>query len=283
MYLLNLGYQEIRSAKFMSNSLPGDMTKNRPFYTSVKNEEEIFKKCHQAKLPLILKGPTGCGKSRFVDAMAFDLNLPIVTVACNEDTSATDLIGRFLIKGNETVWQDGPLTRAVRTGALLYLDEVVEAREDVIVLIHSLSDYRRILYIDALTESVQCPESFQLILSYNPGYQKSFKDLKPSTKQRFVSIEFGYAKPDVEAKIVMTESGLEEKQCRALVALANKIRSLAELSLAESVSTRLLVNAAILIKAGVESRSACEVAIANALSDDHDVIRAINDLISLYL
>lgn len=267
----------------MSNTLPGNTIKNRPFYTTVKNEEEIFKKCHQAKLPLILKGPTGCGKSRFVDAMAFDLKLPIVTVACNEDTSATDLIGRFLIKGNETVWQDGPLTRAVRTGALLYLDEVVEAREDVIVLIHSLSDYRRILYIDALTESVQCPDSFQLILSYNPGYQKSFKDLKPSTKQRFVSIEFGYAKPDIETKIVMTESGLEEKQCRALVALANKIRSLAELSLAESVSTRLLVNAAILIKAGVENRSACEVAIANALSDDSDVIKAINDLISLYL
>lgn len=267
----------------MSNSLPGDMTKNRPFYTSVKNEEEIFKKCHQAKLPLILKGPTGCGKSRFVDAMAFDLKLPIVTVACNEDTSATDLIGRFLIKGNETVWQDGPLTRAVRTGALLYLDEVVEAREDVIVLIHSLSDYRRVIYIDALTESIQCPENFQLILSYNPGYQKSFKDLKPSTKQRFVSIEFGYAKPDIEAKIVMTESGLEEKLCRALVALASKIRSLAELSLAESVSTRLLVNAAILIKAGVEIRSACEVAISNALSDDRDVVRAINDLISLYL
>jgi len=267
----------------MNNTLPGDINKNRPFYTSVKNEEEIFKKCHQAKLPLILKGPTGCGKSRFVDAMAFDLNLPVVTVACNEDTSATDLIGRFLIKGNETVWQDGPLTRAVRTGALLYLDEVVEAREDVIVLIHSLSDYRRNLYIDALTESIHCPESFQLILSYNPGYQKSFKDLKPSTKQRFVSIEFDYAKPEIETKIVSTESGLEEKSARALVALANKIRSLAELSLAESVSTRLLVNAALLIKAGVNTRAACEVAISNALSDDRDVIKAINDLISLYL
>ncbi len=256
---------------------------NRPFYTTVKNEEEIFKKCHQAKLPLILKGPTGCGKSRFVDAMAFDLKLPIITVACNEDTSATDLIGRFLIKGNETVWQDGPLTRAVKTGALLYLDEVVEAREDVIVLIHSLSDYRRILYIDATSESIHAPDSFQLILSYNPGYQKSFKDLKPSTKQRFVSIEFDYAKPDIEAKIVMAESGLEERMSKSLVMLANKIRALHELSLAESVSTRLLVNAAILIKSGVEARSACEVAISNSLSDDRDVIKAINELVSLYL
>lgn len=256
---------------------------NRPFYTTVKNEEEIFKKCHQAKLPLILKGPTGCGKSRFVDAMAFDLKLPIITVACNEDTSATDLIGRFLIKGNETVWQDGPLTRAVKTGAILYLDEVVEAREDVIVLIHSLSDYRRILYIDATSESIHAPDSFQLILSYNPGYQKSFKDLKPSTKQRFVSIEFDYAKPDIEAKIVMTESGLEERMCKSLVMLANKIRALHELSLAESVSTRLLVNAAILIKSGVDARSACEVAVSNSLSDDRDVIKAINELVSLYL
>ncbi len=255
----------------------------RPFYTNVKNEEEIFKKCHQAKLPLILKGPTGCGKSRFVDAMAFDLKLPIITVACNEDTSATDLVGRFLIKGNETVWQDGPLTRAVRTGALLYLDEVVEAREDVIVLIHSLSDYRRTLYIDALSESIKCPDSFQLILSYNPGYQKSFKELKPSTKQRFVSLEFDYAKPDIETLIVKEESGLDEKNCKSLVALANKIRTLHELSLAESVSTRLLVNTAILIHAGVNPRVASEVSIANALSDDRDVIRAISDLVSLYL
>lgn len=267
----------------MSNALPGDFLLARPFYSNVKNEEDVFKRCHQAKLPVILKGPTGCGKSRFVDAMAFDLKLPVVTVACNEDTSATDLIGRFLIKGNETVWQDGPLTRAVKTGALLYLDEVVEAREDVIVLIHSLSDYRRELYLDALSERIKAPESFQLILSYNPGYQKSFKELKPSTKQRFVSIEFGYAKPEIEAKILREESKLDEKRCKSLVSLANKIRSLHELSLAESVSTRLLVNAAILINSGLNERQACEVAISNALSDDQDAVKAINDLISLYL
>ncbi|MCK6593930.1 MAG: CbbQ/NirQ/NorQ/GpvN family protein [Bacteriovoracaceae bacterium] len=267
----------------MNSNLPDNTNFSRPFYNNVRNEEDVFKRCHQAKLPLILKGPTGCGKSRFVDAMAFDLKLPLITVACNEDTSATDLIGRFLIKGNETVWQDGPLTRAVRTGALLYLDEVVEAREDVIVLIHSLSDYRRILYIDALSEKIVAPNSFQLILSYNPGYQKSFKELKPSTKQRFVSIEFGYAKPDIEAKIIRAESELDEKRCRSLVSLANKIRSLHELSLAESVSTRLLVNAAILINSGLNEREACEVAISNALSDDQDVIRALNDLVSLYM
>lgn len=267
----------------MNNLLNGNALKNRPFYQALSNEEEIFKKCHSTKLPVLLKGPTGCGKSRFVDAMAFDLDLPVVTVACNEDTSATDLIGRFLIKGNETVWQDGPLTRAVRTGAILYLDEVIEAREDVIVLIHSLSDYRRILYLDALAEVIKAPASFQLVLSYNPGYQKSFKELKPSTRQRFVALNFAYPKPEVEASIVQNETGVEEKLARNLVNLANKIRSLHELGLAESVSTRLLVNAAILIKNGLDPRGACEVAISHALTDDLDATRALRDLVALYL
>lgn len=255
----------------------------RPFYKKIGNEEEVFINCHRTKLPILLKGPTGCGKSRFVDAMAFDLGVPVITVACNEDTSATDLLGRFLIKGNETVWQDGPLTRAVRTGSILYLDEVIEAREDVIVLIHSLSDYRRTLNIDALSEVVKAPDSFQLVLSYNPGYQKSFKDLKPSTRQRFVSLEFSYPKPDIESQIIQKESGLNEKMSHKLVALGNKIRSLGELGLAESVSTRLLVNAGILISSGLEARMACDVSIANSLTDDQDATRALKDIVALYI
>jgi nitric oxide reductase NorQ protein len=267
----------------MSKTSENDNSVKRPFYQAIDNEIEIFKNCHQARLPILLKGPTGCGKSRFVDAMAFDLDLPLVTVACNEDTSATDLVGRFLIKGNETVWQDGPLTRAVRTGAILYLDEVIEAREDVIVLIHSLSDYRRILYIDALAEVIHAPVNFQMVLSYNPGYQKSFKELKASTRQRFVALNFNYPMPETEALIVRKEAGVDEKMSKTLVSLANKVRSLSELGLAESVSTRLLVNAGHLIREGVNPRLAAEVAIANALSDEMDTTRALKDLVALYL
>lgn len=259
------------------------MSNERPFYQAIGQEEEIFKYSHKAKLPVILKGPTGCGKSRFVDAVAFDLKLPLITVACNEDTSATDLVGRFLIKGNETVWQDGPMTRAVKTGAIFYLDEVVEAREDVIVLIHSLTDYRRVLYIDALAEAIHAPASFQLVMSYNPGYQKSFKELKPSTRQRFIALSFAYPKPDVEAQIVMKESGAPEKICKNLVSLANKIRSLSELGLTENVSTRLIVNSALLIQQGVNHRLAAEVGIAEALTDETDAVRAIKDIVALYL
>lgn len=267
----------------MNSNVQQSTNENHPYYQFIDNEGEIFKECFKSKLPILLKGPTGCGKSRFVDYMAHDLKLPLITVACNEDTTATDLVGRFLIKGNETVWQDGPLTRAVRLGAILYLDEVVEAREDVIVLIHSLSDYRRILYIDQISETIKAPETFQLVLSYNPGYQKSFKDLKPSTRQRFVALNFSYPKPELETQIVKNETGIEEKMSKNLVGLANKIRSLHELGLAESVSTRLIVNAGKLIKNNVSPRIACEVAIANALTDDLETIRAIKDLIALWI
>lgn len=267
----------------MSNNQNISHEKVSPYYQLINNEDLVFTHCHKAKLPVILKGPTGCGKSRFVDKMAYDLGLPLITVACNEDTSATDLLGRFLLKGNETVWQDGPMTRAVRTGAIFYLDEVVEAREDVIVLIHSLTDYRRMLYIDALAEAVQAPASFQLVMSYNPGYQKSFKELKASTRQRFVALSFHYPIPEIEVQIVMRETGANEKTCKNLVALANKIRSLSELGLAESVSTRLIVNAALLINQGVNPRLAADVAIAQALTDEVDSTRALKDLSALYL
>lgn len=260
-----------------------NQNKLSPYYQVIDNEDLIFKECHKAKLPVILKGPTGCGKSRFIDKMAFDLDLPLITVACNEDTSATDLLGRFLIKGNETVWQDGPITRAVRTGAIFYLDEVVEAREDVIVLIHSLTDYRRVLYVDALAESLQAPATFQLVMSYNPGYQKSFKELKASTRQRFVALNFNYPKSEIEAQIITTETGASEKISKSLVALATKIRSLTELGLAESVSTRLLVNAAFLIQQGVNPRLAADVAISQALTDEVDSTKALKDLCALYL
>lgn len=257
--------------------------RGRPYYEATGQEEEVFKLCHSSKLPVLLKGPTGCGKSRFVDAMAFDLGIPLITVACNEDTSATDLLGRFLIKGNETVWQDGPLTRAVRTGAILYLDEVVEAREDVIVLIHSLTDYRRSLFIDAIGESLIAPPSFQMVLSYNPGYQRSFKELKNSTRQRFVALTFSYPTASLETQIVIQESKAPEKLCSRLVTLANKIRSLSELGLAESVSTRLIVNAALLTQGGLNPRLAADVAIAQSLSDEPDANRALRDLAALYL
>lgn len=258
-------------------------SESRPYYEATGKEEEVFKLCHSSKLPMLLKGPTGCGKSRFVDAMAFDLGVPLITVACNEDTSATDLLGRFLIKGSDTVWQDGPLTRAVRMGAILYLDEVVEAREDVIVLIHSLTDYRRSLFIDAIGESIVAPPSFQMVLSYNPGYQRSFKELKASTRQRFVALTFGYPSASVETKIVITESKAPEKLCEKLVALANKIRSLSELGLSESVSTRLIVNAALLAQGGLNPRLAADVAIAQSLSDEPESNRALRDLAALYL
>lgn len=266
-----------------SNVHPNQSNLTRPYYQLVGNEGDVFKACHQSKLPILLKGPTGCGKSRFVDAMAFDLNISLVTVSCNEDTTASDLIGRFLIKGNETVWQDGPLTRAIRSGAILYLDEVIEAREDVIVLIHSLTDYRRTLYIDALAEVIKAPDSFQLVISYNPGYQKSFKELKPSTRQRFVSLEFQYPKTEIEIEIVTKEAKIEKSMASKLVNLSTKIRNLNELGLTESVSTRLLVNAGVLMNSGLSPRSAAEVAIANSLTDDQDTIRALNEIIALHL
>ncbi len=254
-----------------------------PFYFPVGNEKELFKDCFKSKLPLLIKGPTGCGKSRLVDAMAFELDLPLVTVSCNEDTTASDLLGRFVIKGNETIWNDGPVSKAVRTGGILYLDEVVEAREDVMVLIHSLSDYRRMLFIDTISEALKAPENFMLVMSYNPGYQRSFKELKPSTRQRFVAMTFQYPEETVEAKIIQGETGLESDKITKLVKLASKIRSLNELGLAENVSTRLLVNCAHLIKKGMEARAAAQFAIIEALSDDNETLKALKDLTALYL
>jgi nitric oxide reductase NorQ protein len=209
------------------------------FYLETGRESELFAKAWAARLPLMLKGPTGCGKTRFVEYMAAKLGRKLITVACNEDTTATDLLGRHLLIGGETRWTDGPVTRAVREGAILYLDEVAEARADAIVVIHSLTDHRRELFLDRTGETLHAPPEFMLVVSFNPGYQRSMRELKPSTRQRFIGLGFSYPAEDLEIRIITGETGLEDKQARSLVSIAKKVRALTELSLLESVSTRL--------------------------------------------
>jgi nitric oxide reductase NorQ protein len=253
----------------------------QPYYKIVGQEETIFEHTFKNKLPLLLKGPTGTGKSRFVEFMAHKMGKKLFTVACHEETSATDLIGRYIIKGAETVWVDGPMTKAVKEGAMLYLDEVAEARPDIIVALHSLTDHRRTLFIDKTGETVKADDNFMLIATYNPGYQKGFKELKPSTRQRFVSMSFVYPDQKIETEILVQETGVDSDIAKRLVMIGEKIRNLTELGLAETVSTRLLVDAAILIKSGLPKRLACNVAIAEPLTDDEDTLEALKDLISL--
>lgn len=255
----------------------------QPFYLPSGDEVAVFAACHARRLPVMLKGPTGCGKTRFVEHMAWHLRRPLVTVACHDDLSASDLVGRYLVRGSETVWQDGPLTRAVRAGALCYLDEVVEARQDTIVVIHPLTDDRRVLPIDKTGELVPAAAGFQLVVSYNPGYQHLLKDLKPSTRQRFVALEFTVPPPDREIAIVVHEGGVGHPEAADLVALAGRIRKLRDRGLPEVPSTRLLVAAARLIASGVTPREACRVAIAAPLTDDPDLLAAAQDLIAALL
>lgn len=251
------------------------------YYRKVHHEVEIFRAAHTSKLPVLLKGPTGCGKTRFVEWMAAEKQTPLVTVSCNEDTSAADLIGRFLIKGGDTVWQDGPVTRAVKNGSFLYLDEIAEAREDVVVVLHALCDYRQEIHIDRLNETVKAANGFQLVVSFNPGYQGSLKDLKPSTRQRFVSISFDYPTQEIESEIVASESGCKPELAKKLCALAQQIRSLDELTLRETVSTRLLIHAARLVQSGLNERLASEAGLIHALTDDKETTRALQDLCNL--
>lgn len=253
------------------------------FYKETGKEVEVFKHAFNNKLPLLLKGPTGTGKSRFVEYMAKEMNKQLYTVACHEETSATDLIGRYILKGSDTVWVDGPMTRAVREGAFLYLDEIAEARPDIIVALHSLTDHRRALYIDKTGESLIAVDDFMLIATYNPGYQKGFKELKPSTRQRFLSLSFSYPAAAIETEILIGETGVDESTASRLVKLGGKVRNLTELGLAETVSTRLLVDAAYLIKSGLPPRLACEVAVAEPLSDDPDTIISVKDMIHLIM
>jgi nitric oxide reductase NorQ protein len=254
---------------------------DRPYYRNIKSEHDIFRSAFETRLPVLLKGPTGCGKSRFVEKVAFEARQKLVQVSCNEDTSASDLLGRFLIKGGDTVWQDGPVTRAVRDGAILYLDEIAEAREDVIVVLHSLSDHRRELYIDRINETIKASQNFQLIASFNPGYQSRLKEMKPSTRQRFVTIDFDYPSEEIEIEILLHETGIDESRAKKLVVLARQIRSLTEIGLRETVSTRLLVHTAQLIKSGLESRTACDAGIVQVLTDEKESIQALRDLVAL--
>jgi len=259
------------------------MTKKIPYYLPVAKETEVFEKTFENKLPLLLKGPTGTGKSRFIEYMAARLDKKLLTIACHEETSATDLIGRFIIKGSEAVWIDGPLTKAVREGYIIYLDEIAEARPDVIVAIHPLTDHRRELYIDKLGEIVKAHPDFMLVASFNPGYQRGFKELKPSTKQRFVAVSFAYPKPEMEQEILINETGIDKNIAKKLVNIAGKIRNLTELGLSETVSTRLLVDAAKLIKSDLPKRLSVHVAIIEPLSDEPEIIEALRDLTNLLI
>ncbi|MCD9045551.1 MULTISPECIES: CbbQ/NirQ/NorQ/GpvN family protein [unclassified Luteimonas] len=250
-----------------------------PYYLPTGNEVGIVEQCHAGGLAVMLKGPTGCGKTRFVEHMAWRLGRPLITVSCHDDLTASDLIGRFLIRHDDTVWQDGPLTRAVREGAICYLDEVVEARQDTIVVLHPLTDYRRILPIDRTGETLEAAPGFQLVISYNPGYQRMLKDLKPSTRQRFVAIELGFPEPAAEAAIVARESGVERGTAVALVELAGRLRSLRDRGLAEVPSTRLLIAAGRLVASGIGVRDACNAAVIAPLSDDPTLLGAMRELV----
>lgn len=304
---------------------PGDPTQARasrlqaePWYLPISDEIEVFEAAWKARLPVLLKGPTGCGKTRFIEHMAWrihrgpasakgalsggvtgagigagadgesgragpPLDIPLLTVACHEDLTASDLIGRYLLSNDATVWQDGPLTRAVRSGALCYLDEVVEARKDTTVVIHSLTDHRRVLPIDKTGELLDAHPDFLLVISYNPGYQSALKDLKTSTRQRFVALEFDYPPPEQEARIIAHESGIDPNRAMALAQVGQRIRQLREQGLEDGVGTRALVHAGALMAQGVSPRRACDVALAQSLTEDPALRQAIQDVCDLLL
>ncbi len=249
-----------------------------PYYEPVGEEIAVFEAAYRNGLPVLLKGPTGCGKTRFMEHMAWRLQLPLITVSCHDDLTASDLVGRFLVRGGETVWVDGPLARAVRNGSLCYLDEVVEARKDTTVVIHPLADDRRVLPMEKVGELLEAPPEFCLAMSYNPGYQSVLKDLKQSTRQRFVALEFDYPEASLEQKIVEKESGIDSRMARQLVKFAQMTRNLKGQGLDEGASTRLLVHAAKLMAADVAPVIACRSAIAQALTDDPDMLSAVNEL-----
>lgn len=254
-----------------------------PYYHTVGKEVEVFEHAYKNKIPFLLKGPTGTGKSRFIEYMAHELDKKLITISCHEETSSTDLVGRFIIKGAETVWMDGPLTLAVKEGAIIYLDEIAEARPDVIVAIHSLTDHRRELFIDKLGKTVKAHEDFMLVASFNPGYQRGFKELKPSTRQRFVAVSFDYPEAKIEKEILVSETDIDEATAKKLVNIATKIRNLTELGLTETVSTRLLVDAAKLIHSGLPKRLSVKVAVVEPLTDDLEVVEALTDLCDLMI
>jgi nitric oxide reductase NorQ protein len=275
---------------FRSNEASEVLTDNHPvrsskapFYRAVGDEIEVFQAASRRGLPVLLKGPTGCGKTRFVEAMAHELGCELITVAGHEDMTSADLVGRFLLKGGDTVWVDGPLTRAVREGAIFYLDEVVEARQDTTVVIHPLADHRRELPVDRLGTTLPAAPGFQLVISYNPGYQSVLKNLKESTRQRFVAIALGFPPVETETEVVGHEAGIDPETAHALVMLGNAIRNLNNSPLREVSSTRMLVLAGALFAEGLSLRSAVQSAIVQVLTDDEDVVRALGELVDAVL
>ncbi len=275
------------------------MLEEEPFYLPVHDEVEIFETAYRQKLPVLLKGPTGCGKTRFIEYMSWRLGrpmatakkqakdgasanggLPLVTIACHEDLTASDLVGRYLLEGQETKWLDGPLSRAVKAGAICYLDEIVEARKDTTVLIHPLTDHRRLLPVEKRGQILQAHEHFLLVMSYNPGYQSALKDLKQSTRQRFISMEFDYPPRDIESRVIQHEGGVSMDVATSLAKLGEKVRNLKEHGLEEGVSTRLLIYAAKLMAGGITPRRACQTAVVWALCDDRDVQRSIEEVVA---
>ena len=251
-----------------------------PYYERVGSEVELFDAAYANGLPILLKGPTGCGKTRFMEYMAWRLKRPLITVSCHDDLTTSDLVGRYLVKGGETIWVDGPLTRAVRAGGICYLDEIVEARKDTMVVIHPLADDRRMMPIEKLGQLLQAPREFCLAISYNPGYQSVLKELKQSTRQRFVALSFDYPKAELEAKIIRHETGLDQTATSKLLKLAEMTRNLKGNGLEEGASTRLLVHAGKLIARGIDARAACQGAVSLAVTDDDDMIAAVNELIA---
>ena len=292
---------EAKSTTFKEYLIEEYLIKEEPFYLPVKDEVQIFEAAYAQKIPVLLKGPTGCGKTRFIEYMAYRLGhpltiarspdkdasvpsaaagIPLITVACHEDLTASDLVGRYLLEGDSTRWIDGPLTRAVKSGAICYLDEIVEARKDTTVLIHPLTDHRRFLPVEKKGEIIEATGGFLLVISYNPGYQSVLKDLKHSTRQRFVAIEFTYPPRELEKKIVQHEGGVSPEIASELAKLGEKVRNLKGHGLVEGVSTRLLIYAAKLIKEGLPARRACEVAVVWSLTDDAEIQRSIQEVVT---
>ena len=292
---------EAAEPQFKEYAIEEFLVRQEPYYRSIGDELELFTAAYRQHIPVLLKGPTGCGKTRFVEYMAWKLGrpmavlreegqaqelqegevrVPLVTIACHEDLTASDLVGRYLLDADGTRWIDGPMTRAVKNGAILYLDEVVEARKDTTVLIHPLTDHRRILPVEKTGSIIEADDRFLLCISYNPGYQSALKDLKHSTRQRFISIEFNYPPADIEAEIVARESGCNQEQAVALAKLGEKIRNLQEHGLQEGASTRLLIYAGRLMTEGIGARRACQVAIVWTLSDEEELQRSLEEVVS---
>ncbi len=250
-----------------------------PFYQAQNNEVELFEHAYNNQLPLLIKGPTGCGKTRFIQHMAGRLGRPLYTIACHDDLTAADLVGRHLIGDGETIWHDGPLTKAVREGAICYLDEVVEARKDTTVVLHPLSDDRRLLPIERTGEELKAPHEFMLVVSYNPGYQNLLKGMKPSTRQRFISLRFDYPDSETESTIIQKETGVAHTIAKQLIELAHALRILKDHDLEESASTRLLVYAATLIESGCNAHDACRAAIVEPLTDEQETVDALMEVV----